>query len=47
MHDIQCMSNPSLTYMALTARAADSAVEMLQEGEYNMIKSKILIEENS
>jgi choline dehydrogenase-like flavoprotein len=24
--------NPSLTYMALTARAADAAVKMLQEG---------------
>ena len=35
--DGSCMTssacqNPSLTYMALTARAADSAVEMLQEG---------------
>ena len=25
--------NPSLTYMALTARAANSAVEMLREGK--------------
>ena len=35
--DGSCMTssacqNPSLTYMALTARAADTAVEMLQEG---------------
>jgi choline dehydrogenase-like flavoprotein len=35
--DGSCMSssacqNPSLTYMALTARAAANAVEMLQEG---------------